>query len=164
MLESLPAEEAPAAAAAAASGVAVPTVAPAAAAASPATGPTQLPDATKPATASRSAPRNGAVHRSAKTASSQAATRERASRSRSTASASADADVSLLAALIGHAEPGAVSGSGRQRDDATIAGLVQRCDAEADRIGVFECRRRICDGYWGKAQACPRRLAPASAN
>jgi hypothetical protein len=66
--------------------------------------------------------------------------------------------------VIGHAEPGAGSESGRRRDDATIAELVKHCDAEADSIGALQCRRRICDGYWGKAQACPKRLAPTSIN
>ena len=28
---------------------------------------------------------------------------------------------------------------------------------------AVQCRRQICDGYWGKAQACPARLAPAKA-
>jgi hypothetical protein len=175
MLESLPAEEAPAAPADAAasassnaaSGVAATAVAPAAAGANSAAGQAKSAGATKPATAARSMARssNSDAQRSARTASSQAAARERQARSRSTAAAaSADADVSLLAAVIGHAEPSAAGAPGRQRDEATIAGLVQRCDAEADGIGALQCRRRICDGYWGKAQACPRRLAPASAN
>ncbi|MFD2450457.1 hypothetical protein [Ideonella paludis] len=24
------------------------------------------------------------------------------------------------------------------------------------------CRQRLCEGYWGKAEACPKRLAPKS--
>lgn len=173
MLESLPAEQSPATPAdasaspgsSAASGSAASTAS-AAVAANPVPGQVKSAGDGKTATSSRSNARNnsGSAQRSARTASSQAAVRERPARSRGTAgAASGDADVSLLAAVIGHAEPSSSTGSAR-RDDATIAGLVQRCDAEADGIGALQCRRRICDGYWGKAQACPKRLAPASAN
>jgi len=29
-----------------------------------------------------------------------------------------------------------------------------------DAIETFECKRRICDGYWCKAEACPMALSP----
>lgn len=63
-----------------------------------------------------------------------------------------DADVEIMAALIGHMnESGAASGTA----DASIADLVRHCrslpGAEAQA-----CQRRICQGYWGRAEACPR--------
>ena len=82
-----------------------------------------------------------------------------------------DPDVELMAALMSHADSqrgGAAApvppadikstATGRlpSKKQATIAGLVAGCGqkpkAEADR-----CRREICAGYWGKAQACPAR-------
>lgn len=63
-----------------------------------------------------------------------------------------DADVEIMAALIGHMnESNAASGTA----DASIADLVRHCrslpGAEAQA-----CQRRICQGYWGRAEACPR--------
>lgn len=93
-------------------------------------------------------------------------------------SSNKDPDVDLLAALMAHvATTGAQNGGtgaqtvsvvssgtssrepAKSLDEPTIATLVKRCEslgAEESR----ECRRRICDGYWGKAQACPSKLAP----
>jgi hypothetical protein len=81
-----------------------------------------------------------------------------------------DPDVDLLAALMTH-----LSGSGstaqgsaapreaqnKAVDEPTIAKLVQRCQAMGGEEGR-QCQRRICDGYWGKAQACPAKLASRS--
>ena len=88
---------------------------------------------------------------------------------------SGDPDVDLMAALMVHmnstragaealAAPtkpnGAANSSGTQvaalgdLSNATIAGLVARCE----KLAVSEanqCRRRICRGSWGKADACP---------
>lgn len=69
-----------------------------------------------------------------------------------------DADVDLIAALVQHMN----RESGAARDqDLTIADLVARCKAlpagEAQR-----CQRRICDHYWGRAEACPRSQAPSA--
>lgn len=65
-----------------------------------------------------------------------------------------DADVDLIAALVQHMS-GAGAGAG---GEPTIADLVTRCKAlpgaEAQR-----CLRRICDNYWGRAEACPRSAA-----
>jgi hypothetical protein len=78
------------------------------------------------------------------------------------AGAGKDADILLLSALLAHVSrdaQGAPTGSQAQQ---TIAQIVQRCEARGGRESVEanECRRRICDGYWGKAQACPANLAP----
>jgi len=80
--------------------------------------------------------------------------------------ASKDPDVDLLAALMTHlsssgsAAPGAAAPRAPNKpvDEPTIAKLVQRCQAMGGDEGR-QCQRRICDGYWGKAQACPARLA-----
>jgi len=45
----------------------------------------------------------------------------------------------------------------------TISGLVASCKDAGDKRAVSECRKRICKGYWGKAEACPARLAPTAA-
>lgn len=73
-----------------------------------------------------------------------------------------DADVLLLSALLDH-----VSNEGRAMLPAssrqvTLAQVVRRCEARSGRSAAQarECRQRICEGYWGKAEACPMRLAP----
>lgn len=74
-----------------------------------------------------------------------------------------DADVLLLSALLNH-----VSTEGGQGDPfvlpnpVTLAQIVRRCESRSGKTAaqVRECRRRICEGYWGKAEACPARLAP----
>jgi hypothetical protein len=75
-----------------------------------------------------------------------------------------DPDVELMAALMSHVGPSRAGATGAplpRNQQATIANLVASCrsktGAEAD-----ECRRSICDGYWGKAQACPARSKPAA--
>jgi hypothetical protein len=77
-----------------------------------------------------------------------------------------DPDVDLLAALMAHV---AAPASGPQKPanqttlrrdkglapgELSIADLVRRCERMQGNEAL-ECRRRICDGYWGKAQACP---------
>ena len=95
-----------------------------------------------------------------------------ATRSRSSTAASADSDVELIAAVIRHVDGGqlgapaagrtATSKAGREAEgDASIASLVARCKSQGG-AEALACRRRICDGYWGKAEACPAHLAPAS--
>ena len=71
---------------------------------------------------------------------------------------SADPDVTLLSAMLARLSGDNVVASPRP----TIAQLVERCEAHAanDSIEAFECKRRICVGYWGKADACPMALAP----
>jgi hypothetical protein len=77
-----------------------------------------------------------------------------------------DPDVDLLAALMAHVAVPASSpqkpashrtvrgGEAGGREHLSIAQLVQRCEAMQGSKAV-ECRRRLCEGYWGKAQACP---------
>lgn len=83
-----------------------------------------------------------------------------------------DPDVDLLAALMAHVaspassapKPAGRRGAGSDKagahEDLSIAKLVTRCEA-MQGLRAAECRRRICDGYWGKAQACPARRPPA---
>ena len=81
-------------------------------------------------------------------------------------STSGDADVDLLAALMVHvsgheataARP-AVS-TRVARSAPTIAELVRNCNAMT-AAAAQHCRQRICDGYWGKAEACPVDARPA---
>lgn len=83
-----------------------------------------------------------------------------------------DPDAELLTAMLGGADndariaaaataaaPGA---NPALRNVGTIAGLVRGCTAMPDAKAGSVCRQRICDGYWGKAQACPQSLAPKS--
>lgn len=71
---------------------------------------------------------------------------------------SGDPDVTLLSAMLARLSGDNVVALPRP----TIAQLVERCEAHAanDSIEAFECKRRICAGYWGKADACPMALAP----
>jgi hypothetical protein len=73
-----------------------------------------------------------------------------------------DADVLLLSALLEHASSESHADSPGPQAPMTIAQLVQRCEARGGKsaVQVRDCRRRICEGYWGKAEACPARLAP----
>jgi len=84
---------------------------------------------------------------------------------RKPADARGDPDVDLLAALMVHVSGngGVAAGAPSTRKQAapmdapTIAKLVGRCEALSGKDAI-NCRRRICDGYWGKAQACPSKL------
>jgi hypothetical protein len=78
------------------------------------------------------------------------------------AAATKDADIVLLSALLAHVSRDAQGAPMGSQAQLTIAQIVQRCEARGgkDTAETRECRRRICDGYWGKAQACPARLAP----
>ncbi|MFO1339933.1 MAG: hypothetical protein U1F53_17190 [Burkholderiaceae bacterium] len=87
--------------------------------------------------------------------------------------APADPDAELVAAIMARMEGSRVASergsspvsSERTSSDrsSTIAALVRDCDALSDTGAALACRRRICDGYWGKAQACPRSMAPPAA-
>lgn len=64
-----------------------------------------------------------------------------------------DPDVDLLAALMAHL--GQTDPKARANlDDTSIAKLVKRCES-LNGDEAAQCQKRICDGYWGKAQACP---------
>jgi hypothetical protein len=102
------------------------------------------------------------VRTRAKAATAVPATGESSSVTANNASPNKDADIALLSALLAHvSSDGPVRPLGAQTQ-LTIAQIVQRCEARdgKDSKEARDCRRRICDGYWGKAQACPARLAP----
>lgn len=73
-----------------------------------------------------------------------------------------DPDVELLSAIMKHLDQGAGKPAAAARSDQTIADLVNSCQTR-DAIEALLCQRRICEGSWGKAQACPPHLAPKSA-
>ena len=78
----------------------------------------------------------------------------------SPATAHGDPDVTLLSAMLARLSGDADAAAASPRP--TIAQLVERCEVRPikDSIEAFECKRRICAGYWGKADACPMSLAP----
>jgi hypothetical protein len=82
-----------------------------------------------------------------------------------------DSDVDLIAAMVAHlqgtgkAPPAAqatTTRAAKSERPVTIAKLVRDCK-RLEGAAAVQCRRQICDGYWGKAQACPARLAPSKA-
>lgn len=129
----------------------------------------------KPSTKAAALPKHAPTH-------SAAATTEAGSRPRSTAAAAAaapaesasgsatasngspnrDADIALLTALLAHVSRDSPARPLGTQTQSTIAQIVQRCETRdgKDTKEARDCRRRICDGYWGKAEACPARLAP----
>ena len=81
------------------------------------------------------------------------------------AAPSSDPDVALLSAMLAtmsRDSRSAGDGSPSAQTQLNITQLVQRCEQRGlkDAIDTFECKRRICDGYWGKADACPKSQAP----
>jgi hypothetical protein len=83
-----------------------------------------------------------------------------ASTAKSTAAprtANNDPDAELVAAIMARSSGDPVTGNER---GSSIAALVRDCNALPDSGSALACRRRICDGYWGKAQACPKSMAP----
>lgn len=73
-----------------------------------------------------------------------------------------DPDAELVAAIMARSSGDPVTGSGIERG-SSIAALVRDCNALPDSGSALACLRRICDGYWGKAQACPKSMAPQAA-
>ncbi|BAL95932.1 hypothetical protein RGE_25930 [Rubrivivax gelatinosus IL144] len=71
-----------------------------------------------------------------------------------------DADVDLIAAMVQHMNRQEANAG--DRGEISIADLVRRCKSLAGN-DALRCRRRICENYWGKADACPRSLAPGKA-
>ncbi len=71
-----------------------------------------------------------------------------------------DPDVTLLSAMLARLSSDNPGDAAAQR--ATIAQLAGRCDARSGKESseAAECRRQICAGHWGKAEACPMSLAP----
>lgn len=72
-----------------------------------------------------------------------------------------DPDVELLNAIMKHLNDGGAKAAPTQSPQ-TIADLVRSCQTR-DAIETLLCQRRICEGSWGKAQACPVDRAPKSA-
>ena len=70
-----------------------------------------------------------------------------------------DPDVELLSAIMKHLGDERGATGGPARSSQTIAELVKSCRGN-DPIEALLCQRRICEGSWGKAQACPQNLAP----
>jgi hypothetical protein len=72
-----------------------------------------------------------------------------------------DPDVELLSAIMKHMgkDSDGATASIPTRSVQTIADLVKSCRAK-DSGEALSCQRRICEGSWGKAQACPANLAP----
>lgn len=78
------------------------------------------------------------------------------------ASGESDPDVELLSAIMKHLGDERGAKAGTARPTQTIAELVKTCNGK-DAIETLLCQRRICEGSWGKAQACPQSLAPKRA-
>jgi hypothetical protein len=75
------------------------------------------------------------------------------------AGTAADADVEIMAALMSHMTESA--GNGKETaGESSIADLVRHCRSLPGTESQA-CQRRICQGYWGRAEACPIRERPA---
>lgn len=72
-----------------------------------------------------------------------------------------DPDAELIGAIMKHLGSGAtaIPANTPARSAQTIADLVRSCQGK-DAIEALLCQRRICEGSWGKAQACPMSKAP----
>jgi hypothetical protein len=73
--------------------------------------------------------------------------------------ATSDPDVALIDAIMKHMGDRQTPIDAGKHSPQTIAELVKTCQSK-DSIEGLLCRRRICEGSWGKAQACPMELAP----
>lgn len=71
----------------------------------------------------------------------------------SAATPGSDADVDLIAALVQHLS------RDTRGTELGIADLVARCKS-LQGSEALRCQRRICENYWGRADACPRSQAP----
>jgi hypothetical protein len=127
--------------------------------------------ASMPATAPASATAGAPPHPKARPAATRKPPATTSTRVRSEVAAAEatarDPDAELVAAIMARLESPrssntrAPNSAGNDRA-GTIASLVRDCNAMADSTSALACRRRICDGYWGKAQACPKSMAPAA--
>jgi hypothetical protein len=64
-----------------------------------------------------------------------------------------DADVEIMAALMTHMNESAAANA--TSADGSIADLVRHCRS-LPSADAQTCQRRICQGYWGRAEACPK--------
>lgn len=122
---------------------------------------------TLPTRAHASAPRSSrtaaasskrvAAHR-APTKVTSAPARPAAARHANASASARDPDVTLLSAMLARLSGDNPADAAAQR--ATIAQLVERCEARSGKepSETLECKRQICAGYWGKAEACPLAL------
>ena len=144
--------------AAAATAVAAPAqaaAATAAAAVAPSSKPAPRPQANTSSKPSRSAPPRRAEARRTASAGKAAPSTNTTASARPATPPSEDRDVELMAALMSHV------GALPRNEQATIAGLVANCRTKP-RAEADQCRRDICDGYSGKAEAGPARGKPAA--
>lgn len=63
-----------------------------------------------------------------------------------------DADVEIMAALMNHMNESAAADA--NSTGASIADLVRHCRS-LPAADALACQHRICQGYWGRAEACP---------
>jgi hypothetical protein len=115
---------------------------------------------TTPAARKTPAPKPKADAQASATAPQQA----KASATATPKASSRDPDVELLNAIMKHLGDGkaATTAAAPTRSPQTIAELVKSCRTK-DAIEELMCQRRICEGSWGKAQACPKEQAPKAA-
>lgn len=97
-------------------------------------------------------------------ASATAPKQAKASATATAKAGSRDPDVELLSAIMKHLNEGTGSATtaAPARSAQTIAELVRSCRTQ-DSINALLCQRRICEGSWGKAEACPKSQAPKTA-
>lgn len=78
-----------------------------------------------------------------------------------------DTDVDIISALMRSSSagsapqsPGATAAAASAKSES-IASLVNSCSSHSGQE-VLACKARICKGYWGKAEACPKRERKAA--
>ncbi len=72
-----------------------------------------------------------------------------------------DPDTALVAAVIARLDRrGATPPRAAIEHDAATAVRVRECESKTDLLEVRRCRNRVCDGRWGKVDACPSSRAP----
>lgn len=87
-------------------------------------------------------------------------------RAASGAASAHDPDVEIVSALMaGNSTRRAAAETGRSKQGGStpenIAGLVNACKSQRGSESLA-CQAHICQGYWGKAQACPKRARKAA--
>lgn len=96
-------------------------------------------------------PRDAAAKPGGQTRSASTAPASRAAAAKP--GADTDADVAIMTALMNHMNEANAAANGAA--DASIADLVRHCRSQPG-AEAQACQRRICQGYWGRAEACPR--------
>ena len=85
-----------------------------------------------------------------------------------------DADTELVAAMIDRLDrrgpqplaPATPVTAPKPSDaaPARLAELVRGCSSKTDLLEARQCRNRVCDKHWGKADACPASRAPKTSS